>query len=474
MRAAIYARLSKDRSGLSDSVDLQMREAAAHAAAEGWGACLVYSDSDISASRYTTRPRPGYLALVDAIERGDVEVVIVTEMTRLYRRLEELLELIRLAERTKLRKIAVTDGSGYNLSTGEGIFNAVSAVNTAMLESRKIPDRVKRKHRSRAEAGLHNGGSRRYGYEIDGMTVRESEAEIIRECIERSIAGEPAYLITKDLNQREVPTAYGKRWRTPNLQRLLLSDRIAGVRNHNGMKHVARWPAITTPEAQERVRVTWSVRKPRPGRQRGTRSYLLTGFAYCFKCGGALRGNGRTLKGKYYRRYSCKVMNDQSVEVGCGGTYRNADALEAWVVESVLHRFDSPEVGLALAGPNEEDEIGQIVTDIEFHNRKLDDFVDDYASGLLNREQLARAKGRTEAELNALRKRLSRTQSRQIAMRLPDRPLRDVWDSMNIEWKRSVIQLLVRQVTVKPGHPRRARWRDWHFDPRCVEIEWRA
>src|SRR3954452_17513501 len=194
MRAAIYARLSKDRSGLSDSVELQVREAAAHAAAEGWGAFSVYSDSDISASRYTTKPRPGYLSLVDAIERGDVDVVIVTEMTRLYRRLEELLELIRLAERTKLRKIAVTDGSGYNLSTGEGIFNAVSAVNTAMLESRKISDRVKRKHRARAEAGLHKGASRRYANEIVGMPVPESVAEIIRECHKAAIGGDPAFL----------------------------------------------------------------------------------------------------------------------------------------------------------------------------------------------------------------------------------------------------------------------------------------
>lgn len=472
MRGAIYARLSKDRSGLSDSVDLQVREAAAHAVDEGWGECLVYTDSDISASRYTTKPRPGYLALVDAIQRGQVEVVIVTEMTRLYRRLEELLELVRLAERTSLRKIAVTDGSGYNLSTGEGIFNAVSAVNTAMLESRKISDRVKRKHRARAEAGLHNGGSRRYGYEIDGMTVRESEAEVIRECIERSVAGEPAYLIAKDLNERGVPTAYGKQWRTANLQRLLLSDRIAGVRAHNGARHSAQWPSITTREAQERVRVAWGARKPPPGRQRGTRSYLLTGFAYCSKCGGALRGNGRAVRGKYYRRYSCKVMNDRSAVVGCGGTYRNADALEAWVSEAVLHRFDSSEVAVALAGPEQEDEIGQLVTEIEFHNRKLDDFVDDYASGLLSREQLARAKGRTEGELDNTRKRLSELQSRQIAVRLPHQPLRDAWESMNLEWKRSVIQLLVGRVTVMPGHPRSARWREWHFDPRCVEIEW--
>lgn len=45
---------------------------------------------------------------------------------------------------------------------------------------------------------------------------------------------------------------------------------------------------------------------------------------------------------------------------------------------------------------------------------------------------------------------------------------------MNLEWKRNVIQLLVKRVTLKQGHPRSARWREWHFDPRCVDIEWLA
>ena len=42
-------------------------------------------------------------------------------MTRLYRRLEELLEVIKLAETTALRRIEATDDMSYDLSTGEGV-----------------------------------------------------------------------------------------------------------------------------------------------------------------------------------------------------------------------------------------------------------------------------------------------------------------------------------------------------------------
>jgi site-specific DNA recombinase len=99
------------------------------------------------------------------VRRGEVEIIVVTEMTRLYRRLEELLELIKMAESTRLRGIWTTDGVGYDLSTPEGIHAAIAAVNNAMLESAKISKRTKRKQRARAKAGRHHGGVRSYCYE---------------------------------------------------------------------------------------------------------------------------------------------------------------------------------------------------------------------------------------------------------------------------------------------------------------------
>jgi site-specific DNA recombinase len=158
VRAAIYARLSKDRSGLSVNVGIQEAEAREYAAEHGHEVVAVHSDNDLSASRYSSKPRPGYEALWRAIESGSVEAVIVTEMTRLYRRLEELLDLIHLAERTNLKSIETTDGVGYRLNTGEGIHAAVAAINNAVLESRKISDRQRRKQAAKAREGLSHGG----------------------------------------------------------------------------------------------------------------------------------------------------------------------------------------------------------------------------------------------------------------------------------------------------------------------------
>jgi site-specific DNA recombinase len=117
---ALYARLSKDRSGLSENVQIQLREGEEYVEDNGGSVSLRFKDDDKGASKYSTKPRPDFERLIAAIERGEVEVIVVTEMTRLYRRMEQLLDLIKMAERTKLRGIWTTDGIGYDLSTPEG------------------------------------------------------------------------------------------------------------------------------------------------------------------------------------------------------------------------------------------------------------------------------------------------------------------------------------------------------------------
>src|SRR5512132_2880540 len=190
MPAAIYTRLSLERDANAENCAIQEAECREYAESLGWEVVAVFSDSDISASRYSRKPRPGYNELIEAVKAGEVEAILITEMPRLYRRLEELLELMHLAEATNLKRIETTDGLAYDLSTGVGVHNAVAAVNTAMFESRKISDRMKRKRRAEAKDGRAHGGSRPYGYEKGGMVVNETEADVIREAARLVLAGD--------------------------------------------------------------------------------------------------------------------------------------------------------------------------------------------------------------------------------------------------------------------------------------------
>jgi site-specific DNA recombinase len=170
--------------------------------------------------------------------------------------------------------------------------------------SKGLSKNVKRGKETGAVSGKWGGGPRWYGYTLDPDGVCRgpkaldiAEAKILTEARDRYVAGESVSRIPDDFNARGIPTVTGKRWISENLLRLLLNKRYIGIRSHNGAEYPGTWPAIFTAEqyaeldaarrTAERMR-TW------PGRPTGARTYLLSGFLECARCGGQLRGAWRS------------------------------------------------------------------------------------------------------------------------------------------------------------------------------------
>jgi site-specific DNA recombinase len=72
MQAAIYTRLSLERDANADNCAIQEVECREYAEGLGWEVVAVFSDSDISASPYSQKPRPGYNELIGAVKAGEV------------------------------------------------------------------------------------------------------------------------------------------------------------------------------------------------------------------------------------------------------------------------------------------------------------------------------------------------------------------------------------------------------------------
>jgi hypothetical protein len=105
-----------------------------------------------------------------------------------------------------------------------------------------------------AEAGLPHGSVRPFGYEDDKITLRESEATVIREMVDRYLAGQSLRSLTVWLNDNGVTPAISKSWQTSAVRQVLCSGRIAGLREHRGeVIGAAVWPAIITPAERDRV-----------------------------------------------------------------------------------------------------------------------------------------------------------------------------------------------------------------------------
>lgn len=523
-----YARLSKDRNKLSENVKIQHRENQGFIEEQSWEHGGSFEDNDISASRYGTKKRADYARLIETIknwpDRDDAAVklvIVVTEMPRLYRQIKELIPLIELAEHTKLSGIWTTDGEGYDLSTPEGIHRAIGAVNNAELESRRASKRQLRKKRALVEQGRWIGGRRRYGYEGAikdqyGNTINKDrintalvpdEVAHWRDWYQRLVSGEAELSIVRDNNRRGILSTNDGQWTIGNFKRMMTNEAYvifdadghpadcpcltnppgSGTLVHStsGVKHRARWPGLVTKQEYEVLRSRLQETSTYWGhgrtRTRG-RKYLLSGIAVCGgayqgkPCPGVMYGNGRVLRsGTYQRRYCCKSHSNQGERVACGKVFRDRDALDEFVTEAVLFRLDTPDIARALASEDEGDHADELVRKLAAQRNRRDLIKRQYGRGEIESlEEYKVMRAEADKAIDELQAELGKLRADRAIKVLPaDGKLHEAWDQADIEWRRSVIELLVEKVVVHPGHPGAKQWHGHRFDPDRIEIMWR-
>jgi hypothetical protein len=208
-----------------------------------------------------------------------------------------------------------------------------------------------------------------------------------------------------------------------------------------------------------------------------SRRYLLTGFAFCGLCGNKLtcsrkrRDKSQPLK----PTYNCRRDDDGYAVVGCERISRNGVALEDFVTDAILYRLDGDGLAQALSSVREDKQLlSELMADVDTRTARLNDLTDDYATGLLDRSQFARAKGTAEAALGDARDRLSKEMNTRTVMNLPmDQGLRSAWQTADLEWRRNLIALMIERVVVNT-QTRRPFYKDLgRFDPDAIVIEWR-
>ena len=326
----------------------------------------VLVDLGCSAWNPTVR-RPAWDELMDRLERGVSGGVIVFDLERFTRQPKDGERMIELAA----RGLVVLDSeSEYDLRTPNGKKAFRDAINAAAYYSDRLSSRIARGKKLKAMAGEPNGSSRPFGFEADLVSVRQDEAEVIRDLTSRSLAGESQNALVRDLDKRGVRTSFGKPWTQVTLRQLLTRERNCGRIIHTDSATgitsvVGRLPGkpIITEEEFDRLYAMYAAR--RRGRPISP-VYLCSGIAVCGRpdCGKPL--HGRPMKhmkpyddGSVRRQYWCgphsnggcgKVMVDQrgldeaaeALAIEILADPRHADAIEAAAreVESEAARLD--------------------------------------------------------------------------------------------------------------------------------------
>lgn len=461
-RAAIYCRISRDPSG--DMLGVQRQEKACRELCEknGWTPVEpIYVDDDRSA--YSGKPRPGYVALLDAVKAHKVDVVVAWAPDRLTRSTLDLESLIDTVEAAKV-DIATVQSGVYDLSTPSGRMSARVVGAVARYESEHKSARLRAKAAEIAATGrVGGGGSRPYGFDDDRRTHRRSEAKIIREVAGRIVAGETIRGVVADLNRRGVPTVSGKAWTVTSLHRILIAPRTAGLRQHQGQTiGKAEWKPILDETTHHQLRAI--LLDPERRKNHTARKYLLTGYLRCGLCDAKLVARPRSDKAR------CYVCASGPGFGGCGKIRSLSEPLEDLVAAMIAEAVDSGALAAASTAEPTDDDIATTV-EITRLDAELDALADDYADGAISRDAYKKAAARLEARRVDAQQALSAsaTQDRRSGVLTDPVPLGQRWPDMNFDQRRVVVDAVVDRIVVGPA----VRGRNF-FDPDRVSIVWRA
>lgn len=394
-----------------------------------------------------------------------IDGLIVYDLDRLHRQPRELEAFIDLCARCEVTNVASVGGD-IDLTSADGRFQARILGAVAVKESEDKSRRIRRTHEELAQAGkVSGGGSRAYGYEADKLTVRESEAMVLRECAARFLAGEALRSICGDLSDRGIRTSTGAEWKPQTLGRTLKRPRLAGLREHNGeIVAEAEWPAILTPPESARIRSILD--DPDRRTNKVARRYLLARLLRCGLCGETLVS--RPKQGGV-RAYQCARGPGFS---GCGRLSVKADPLEAFVVEAVLYRLDSPELAAALSAEPGDPDAERWQAEMDQSRAELDQLAAMYGRREISLSEWQAARAPVERRISEAKKELGRlTRASAIAGHVGHAAeLRDRWQNLPLTRQHAIVAAVLDHLAVAPAPVRGSN----RFDPSRLAPVWKV
>mgnify|MGYP006063610645 CR=1 FL=1 len=334
----LYERLSRDDElqGESNSISHQKQMLEEFARRNGLPNPTHFTDDGVSGTRFD---RPGFLAMMEEVEAGRVEAIVIKDMSRLGRDYLKVGQVMEILRQRGVRLIAINDGvdslkGDDDFTPFRNIMNEFYARDT----SRKIRSVFK----SKGMSGKHLTGTVIYGYlwneKREHWLVDEEAAAVVRHIFALAMEGYGPYQIATKLSEEkiEMPAVhlarYGEgvnknktfadiyRWSASTVVEILKKREYLGhTVNFKTRKHFkdkkshyvdeSEWTifentheAIIDQETFDNVqRIRGNARRYPDG---FGEAHPLTGLMYCADCGGKMYVH-RTYNGKRVPQYTC-------------------------------------------------------------------------------------------------------------------------------------------------------------------------
>ena len=372
LRCAIYTRKSTEE-GLDqefNSLDAQREAAEAFIQSqrrEGWIALPEFYDDGGFTGANMDRPALG--RLLQAVEAGELDCVVVYKVDRLSRSLLDFTRMLSVFEKHKVSFVAVTQQ--FNTSTSLGRLTLNILLSFAQFERELIGERTRDKMSAARRKGKWVGGYPLLGYDVapggGRLIVNKDEAERVRSIFALFEEHRSARMTLTEIQRRgwrlkswtrkSGQFRPGGPFALVSLRRLLTNIMYVGSISHKGKSYPGEHTAILPPGTWERVQTLLSSSTAFPhGRARNKHLALLNGLLYCEACKARMVYSYAAKNGRKYPYYVCLNAQRKGWAV-CPAKSLPAQALE----DSVLGQIRQAQRGtLELSAWERMDRTGQV------------------------------------------------------------------------------------------------------------------
>ncbi|WP_413289249.1 recombinase family protein [Bdellovibrio sp. HCB337] len=328
----------------------------------------VFIDAGISAKDMN---RPALQRLLNKIQQHEIDMILVTELSRFTRSIKDFSILKEFLEKHQCKFLSIKDN--FDTSTAAGELVMYMMANIAEFERKQTAERISHSFLARAKRGLYNGGSVPMGYEIDkeksgSLAIIPEEAEIVRMIFDTFLKEETLAKTAKHLNDKGITLPRQVRgggptrssiFRIEQIHKVLRNKAYISVRvfsNKEGGECESRavWSPIIDEVTFQRVQKLLTSNRYRKRTHLDQRyPFTLSGVCYCVVCGDRMSGksaHGRSGKVPYYE-HSWSTKNQASLSkklLKCEPYRIQAAKIEPQVWQEVKSFLLSPEVAQRL------------------------------------------------------------------------------------------------------------------------------
>lgn len=209
VRCAIYTRVSTDQ-GLDqdfNSLDAQYEASQAYIRSQahaGW--TLLRGKFDDGGFSGGDTDRPALQRLLEDVQAGRVDVIVVYKVDRLTRSLADFAKLVELFDQHNVSFVSVTQQ--FNTTTSMGRLTLNVLLSFAQFEREVTSERIRDKIAASKRKGLWVGGMVPLGYDTKSrkITVNEQEADLVRTIFRRYLKLGSINLLMTDLRKSGLVT----------------------------------------------------------------------------------------------------------------------------------------------------------------------------------------------------------------------------------------------------------------------------